>query len=402
MTDTFFSQLAGQFDEATLDGVAGATGLTRETIGSAFSTATPATLSALSAKASQPESAAGLMRTFGILTSMGSSKPATMISGLLNDPKAMNAGLNMARSLFGDSFGLAKDNLVARTGISDDLASKVLGTLAPAIMGAVGTKVKSSGMDVAGLSDFMKGGVEAIAQTPEATRIGTPIAAAVAVNAPEAPTALVPPVAPDAPVAPAAPEAPAVPAVAAAPSDAGAIDLNMDRDATAALAGKLGLPEGTVQQLAPVVVAFVLMALGRKAKQPDGLKQIGTLIDQAGQTQTTPAEYVKQADPAKNAEVLGQLIGENTLENVSDNFGRKMGITSEQAAGMLGVGVPVVLNQLAHVQNSLGTDTEGLANFIAEKAGDIKNTGEMTYILDNVPGISDNVKRGLRKLFGRS
>lgn len=165
------------------------------------------------------------------------------------------------------------------------------------------------------------------------------------------------------------------------------------------------MPESTVQQLAPELAGFVLMALGRKAKQPDGVKQIGSLIDQAGQaglTQMGAAEAVKLSDPAKNAEMLGGLIGDNTLENVADNFGRKTGITSEQAAGLLGVGVPVVLGQLGRMQAAHGADTTALAKAISEKVAGLKNAGELTYILENVPGISDNVKRGLRKLFGRS
>jgi hypothetical protein len=284
--------------------------------------------------------------------------------------------------------------------VSEATAEQVLGMITPAIMGAVATQARQGGVDASGLSALFDQAGDGIAAPAVVAGITAPQSIAAPVVAQPAVT---PPVAPV--VSKPAATAPAA-TTPSAPADSAALsDLNMDAEAATALAAKIGLPEGTVQQLAPVVIGFVLAALGRKAKQPDGLKQIGALIEMAdatGITRMSAAEYVKQADPAKNADVLGTLIGENTLENVADNFGRKMGVTSEQAAGLLGVGVPVVLGQLGRMQNALGTNTEGLAKYITEKAAGIKNPGEMEYILENTPGISDNVKRGLRKLFGRS
>ena len=402
--DDFLAGLASQFDDKSIGGVADALGISQEIAGSAFAVAAPAVMSALSGKASTPDGAAGLMRTFSTLTSMGSSHPATMLSGLLNDTNAMNAGLNMARSLFGSNIGAVAETLSARAGVSGDVAQKVLGMATPAIMGAVGTQVKNTGLDAASLGAFLNDEANAISEEPP-MKIGVAIpspvlAAAPAVAAVAAQSAGV---ASTVPAAPAASEAQKAPS--ATTSAAALTDLGIDDATAVALAMKLGLPEVTVQRLAPVVVGLVLTALGRKSKQPDGMKQIGVLIDSAGQAglnSMSAAEYVKQTDTAHNADILGSVIGENTLENVSDNFGRKLGITSEQAAGLLGYGVPVVLGQLGRTQTRLETDTQGLVAQINEKAAHLQNAGEIGYILENVPGISDNVKRGLKRLFGRA
>ncbi len=150
----FIADLAGQFGEEGLRSAADELGITPEAAQSAISAALPAIATALAGKAAQPANAAGLTRTFGILTSMGSSHPSTMLGGLLNDPKAMAAGANMAKSLFGGQFGAMVEKLVAQTGVSDEVAGKLLGMAVPAVMGAIGTQVKAKGIDAAGLGAF--------------------------------------------------------------------------------------------------------------------------------------------------------------------------------------------------------------------------------------------------------
>jgi hypothetical protein len=166
--ENFSTRLAGQLDSVASDEMAGALGIPRETLRSALSMAAPAVLSALTAKAAQPEGAASLMRTFGTLTSMGSSKPATMLSGLLNDPSAMRAGMNMAQSLFGGQFGSAAAHLAGEAGLGDELAGRVLGMATPAIMGVVATQVKQRGVDAAGMAAFLAGDVSVSAPPPAA------------------------------------------------------------------------------------------------------------------------------------------------------------------------------------------------------------------------------------------
>lgn len=152
--DNMLAGLAGQFGDEVVSNIAGALGIPPETAQKAIAVAVPAIADALAGKAAQPDSAAGLTRTFGILTSMGSSQPKTMLNGLLGDPKAMRAGANMAKSLFGEQRGTTVEKLAAQAGVSEDTAGKLLGMAVPAVMGAIGTQAKMKGVDAAGLSAF--------------------------------------------------------------------------------------------------------------------------------------------------------------------------------------------------------------------------------------------------------
>lgn len=146
--------LASQFENEALSNITGALGIPPTTAQTAIATALPAIAGALAKKAAQPNDAAGLMRIFGILTSMGSSQPRTMLSGLLSDPKAMHAGANMAQSLFGDQLGETAQQLTTRTGLSEDAATKLLGMVVPAVLGAIGTQAKVKSLDASSLASL--------------------------------------------------------------------------------------------------------------------------------------------------------------------------------------------------------------------------------------------------------
>lgn len=167
--ENIFANPSHQFGEDVVNNIAGALGITPETTQSAIAAAVPAIAAAMSGKAAQPDGAARLQRTFGFLTSMGSSHPKTMLSGLLNDERAMNAGANMARSLFGDAFNATVEKLAAQTGVSEEIASKLLSMAVPAVMGAIGTQVKQKGMDAAGLVTFFNEADKPQDAAPDAT-----------------------------------------------------------------------------------------------------------------------------------------------------------------------------------------------------------------------------------------
>ena len=153
--ENLFANLAGQFEDEVVGNLAGALGIPPENARSALAAAVPAIATAVAGKVAQPDNAAGLMRTFDILTSMGSSRPKTMIAGLLNDDRAMHAGANMAKSLFGDQLGATVESLVGQTGVDAGVAGKLLGMAVPAVMGALGTQARQKGVDAAGLAAFL-------------------------------------------------------------------------------------------------------------------------------------------------------------------------------------------------------------------------------------------------------
>jgi hypothetical protein len=59
-----------------------------------------------------------------------------------------------------------------------------------------------------------------------------------------------------------------------------------------------------------------------------------------------------------------------------------------------------VLAGLGGMQAKNGWSTDQLASGITEGVGAMKDAGVVDYVLDNTPGISDDIKRGLGSLFG--
>jgi hypothetical protein len=168
------------------------------------------------------------------------------------------------------------------------------------------------------------------------------------------------------------------------------------------LGKKAGLPPEIIKQAAPIVIALVVGAVARMAKQPGGLNQLTGLFDAAGKERGSADldSFVKNVDPAKSGDLLKALAGGNSIENVADNLSRKTGIPAEAVAGLLGTMAPAVLSQASAIAKEQGLDTAGLVNLIGEKANAMPDAQIADYILDDVPGISDDIKRGFKKLFG--
>ena len=168
------------------------------------------------------------------------------------------------------------------------------------------------------------------------------------------------------------------------------------------LGKKAGIPPEIVKQATPIVIALVVGAVARMAKQPGGLNQLTGLFDAANKERGSAdlSGFVDSVDPSKSGDMLKALAGGNSIENVADNLSRKTGIPAAAVAGLLGTMAPAVLSQASEVAKQQGLDTAGRVNLISEKAGSMPDAQIADYIMDDVPGISDDVKRGFKKLFG--
>ena len=60
---------------------------------------------------------------------------------------------------------------------------------------------------------------------------------------------------------------------------------------------------------------------------------------------------------------------------------------------------PAVLGQVAGMAKEQNMDIDGVVG--ALDSADLGSLGNVDYLLDNVPGVSDDIKRGFDKLFGR-
>ncbi len=169
-----------------------------------------------------------------------------------------------------------------------------------------------------------------------------------------------------------------------------------------ALAAKVGAPAEVVNQFKPIIIGLVVAGIARMLKQQGGSKKMQDMIDASTKAvgSTDPADFIKNVDPQKSVDMLGQLAGGNSLDNVINNLAGKTGVDAKQLTGVLGSVAPLVLAGLGGMQAKNGWSTDQLAGGITEGVGAMKDAGVIDYVLDNTPGISDDIKRGLSSIFG--
>jgi hypothetical protein len=169
------------------------------------------------------------------------------------------------------------------------------------------------------------------------------------------------------------------------------------------LGAKIGLPPAVVKQAVPIVIGLVVTAMMRKTKSAEGKNELAGLIQSAdqqvgGQSLT---EFIKNADPKKSTELLDGLTGDKSLDNVVGNLSKTTGIPAETCTAAMGTLAPAIVSQISAIAKEKGLDTDGLANLIGEQAGSLGALGgNLDYLLDNTPGIGDDIQRGFKKLFG--
>ena len=169
-----------------------------------------------------------------------------------------------------------------------------------------------------------------------------------------------------------------------------------------ALADKVGVPKEMINQFKPIIIGLVVAGIARMLKQQGGADKMQKMIDTAnGAVGTTdPADFIKNVDPQKGMDMLGSLAGGNSLDNVVNNLAGKTGIDAKQLTGVLGSVAPLVLAGLGTAQKSGNLSTDQLAEQITSGVGKLQDAGVMDYVLDNTPGVSDDIKRGLKSIFG--
>lgn len=168
------------------------------------------------------------------------------------------------------------------------------------------------------------------------------------------------------------------------------------------LGTKLGLPPSIVKQAVPIVIGLVMTAIVRKGRTPEGVQQLGGLIDDANAEvgSSSLSDFITNANPNRSAKLLDALTGENSVENVMGNIGRATGIPAETVTAAFGTLAPAVINQVSGLAKQKGLDTAGLVGMLGEQSDALQALGNLDYLLDDVPGIGDDIKRGFKKIFG--
>jgi hypothetical protein len=168
------------------------------------------------------------------------------------------------------------------------------------------------------------------------------------------------------------------------------------------LGKRIGLPAEVVKQATPLVTGLVVASVGRMLKQPGGADAVTGLFKSAGDLMGGGDldAFVKSADPAKSADMLKMLAGSNSVENITGNLAKKTGLDADAIGKMMGVMAPAVLGGLGKMAKEQGLDAAGVGKLIEDNADALAGIGDLDTLMDNVPGISDDLKRGISKLFG--
>lgn len=166
---------------------------------------------------------------------------------------------------------------------------------------------------------------------------------------------------------------------------------------------RVGLPESAIKMAMPIVIGLVVTGIKRMASQPGGMDNVASLLQGASDRVGARSldTFVNEADPAKTAATLDALTGTNSSEQVVANLANLTKQDPETIAKTMGIMAPAVLSQLNTMAKDQGLDTQGLVNVIDQNSDALKAVGNLDYLLDNTPGITDDIQRGLGKLFGR-
>lgn len=156
MSESLISGLASQFGGDTLGKLAGLVGGSQEDTGKAVAAALPMLLGSIAGNADQPQ---GVNALAGALSSGHDGSILDMLGPLLSGGYASRAlgsdGSRILGHLLGDQQGSAESSIAQFAGVDSGLVSKLLPMIAPIVMGFIGKKMTSGGLDVGGLGSLL-------------------------------------------------------------------------------------------------------------------------------------------------------------------------------------------------------------------------------------------------------
>lgn len=158
MSDSLLAGLAQQFGGDTIGQIAGVLGASQEDAGKGVAAALPMLLGSLAGASQQPQGAGAL---FGALTNDHDGSILDALGPLLAGGYATRAlgsdGGRILGHLFGNKQGSVEQAVARSAGVDASLISRLLPILAPIVMGYLGRRVRSGGLDAGGLGGLLGG-----------------------------------------------------------------------------------------------------------------------------------------------------------------------------------------------------------------------------------------------------
>jgi hypothetical protein len=149
LTQTLMQKLSG----GTLSQISKTIGADQKATQSALATAMPVLISALANNASKAKGAQALQQA---LANDHDGSILDDLSGFLKDPRVAN-GAGILKHILGAKQTSVNQGLSKTSGLSISQISQLLQIAAPLIMGALGKKQQTQGLDAGSLTDFLKG-----------------------------------------------------------------------------------------------------------------------------------------------------------------------------------------------------------------------------------------------------
>lgn len=129
-------------------------GLSQDKTKSALKSIIPAFLSGVVDKGSTPEGAASLVN----IVNTHDYKPTTQV-----DASSVTEDSGVVNDIFGSNLNSVVNNVNSSTGVDSSSIKKIMGMVAPGIMGFIASKVKNENLGSAGLMNFLRSQKSALA-----------------------------------------------------------------------------------------------------------------------------------------------------------------------------------------------------------------------------------------------
>lgn len=158
MSESLLGGLAQQFGGDTIGQIAGLLGASNDDTGKAIAASLPMLLGSLAGASQQPAQANAL---FGALTGDHDGSILDMLGPLLGGGYATRAlgsdGARVLGHLFGNKQNAVESAVAKSAGLDAGLIQKLLPMLAPIVMGYLGRRLSSGGLDAGGLGGLLGG-----------------------------------------------------------------------------------------------------------------------------------------------------------------------------------------------------------------------------------------------------
>lgn len=158
MSDSLLNGLAQQFSGDTIGQLAGLVGGDQEETGRAVAAALPMLVGSLTGEATN---ATGANALFGALTKDHDGSILDMLGPMLSGGYASRAlgsdGARVLGHVLGNRQPAVEQTVARSAGIDVSLVSKLLPILAPIVMGYIGRRLRSGGLDAGGLGSILGG-----------------------------------------------------------------------------------------------------------------------------------------------------------------------------------------------------------------------------------------------------